>query len=839
MSYFYTHAEEKKGTIYLRGYSNDKRFQEKIDYEPFLFIKDDSDTPVYRTLLGNVGLKKRKFRSIFQARQHTSIYRDAVGYELHGNDKFLYQFLNEEFPGSIDYDSDLIRVVSIDIETKAIGGWPNIELADQEITVITLTCRGKKICLGTKAYTPKAKNVQYILCQDERELLDNFLTVWQSEEWLPDVITGWNIELFDMPYLVRRIRQVLSYSDAKNLSPWRIIEDREVDFARGSKNVFEIVGINIIDYLPLYKKFALKKAESYALDFISRIELQEKKLDYREHGYTSLDDLWERNYEMYVDYNLHDAVLVEMLEDKLGFIRQVMTLAYSVKTNYLDVFGTVLPWDIVITNFLYNEWKTAVPMRRPSAGGDSIMGGYVKDPIPGRKWWVVSCDLTSLYPHLIMMFNISPETFVDQVGLPPVDQQLTGLPQHVVDRIYKDNLTIAGNGCMFTREKQGFLPYLMEKFFNDRKAAKNIMLEAKRDLQKVKKGSTEYKQLEKKIARYDNLQNALKILLNSAYGALTNEFYRFYDRELGEAITSSGQRTTMFTEMKMNQYLNKMIGTENVDYVVACDTDSVYITLLALVEKLGLQDAPKSEVVDLIDQICKDKIEPKLDIWYAQLAGMTNAYQQKMKMKREAIADTGIWKAKKRYILNVYDNEGVRFNEPEIKVTGIEAVRSSTPLIVRDKIKEAMKIALQQNEPALQVFIKQFREQFLEMPFQDVAFPRTCNGLHKYSSSADIYGSKCPPQVKGALLYNHFIKQRKLDSKYPLIQEGSKIRFAYLRIPNPFKDTVISCPDEIPEELDMDRFIDRTVQFDKAFLNPITSIIQTMGWNSERVVTLW
>jgi DNA polymerase elongation subunit (family B) len=824
--------------VYLRGYANGKPFREKIDYEPYMFVP--SETGEYTTLLTNLPMKKKMFTSIRQAKEYVQQKKEIAGFELHGNENYLYQFLNDEFSGEVEFDPDLIKVVSIDIETSSKGGWPNIQTADKDITAISLSSRGKRIVLGTKPYTVKANNVTYIMCKDEPDLLRKFIDVWLSDEWLPDVVTGWNIEMFDIPYIVRRIKRVLSESDMKDLSPWRIVEDRKVMFGRGQeKELFDIFGVVIIDYLPLYKKFALKKAESYALDFIAKIELEQKKLDYREHGYTSLDDLYERNFEMYIDYNIHDAVLVDMLEDKLGFIQQVFTLAYDAKTNYMDVFGTVRPWDVMITNFLLNERKVVVPLLHPPQGiSEQIIGGYVKDPDPKRYTWIVSFDLTSLYPHLIMMFNISPETFLLKIDdWPSIQEQINGLPDKIYQNLLKHNACVTGNGCVFSREQQGFLPHLMQKMFNDRAKYKKIMIDTKKELE-LTTDPQEREKLKKKIVRYDNLQNAKKIQLNSAYGALANQYYRFFNRDLAEAVTSSGQRTTMFTEMMINRYLNKILETESIDYVLACDTDSVYITLDPLITKLSLSDRPKLEIVDFIDDICKNKIEPYFDRSYETLAKMTNAFQQKMRMKREAIADTGIWTAKKHYILNVYDNEGVRFKEPEIKLVGIEAVRSSTPLVVRGKIKEAMKIALREDELSLQVFINKFREEFLQMEFGDVAFPRTCNGLEKYSDDANIYGSKCPPQVKGALLYNHFITQRELDSKYPVIREGTKIRFAYLKMPNPFKDTVISVPDELPPELDMDRFIDRKLQFEKTFLIPITRIIDVMGWSTAKVATL-
>ena len=343
----------------------------------------------------------------------------------------------------------------------------------------------------------------------------------------------------------------------------------------------------------------------------------------------------------------------------------------------------------------------------------------------------------------------------------------------------------------------------------------------------------------KEVARCNNIQMARKIQLNSAYGSVGNQYFRYFKIENAEAITLSGQVSIRWIESRMNDYLNTLLKTEDVDYVIASDTDSIYINFGPLVDKFysGLVDEP-TKLVEIINKICEDKLEPFIESSYQDLATYVNAYEQKMQMKRENIAERGIWTAKKRYILNVWDSEGVRYEEPKLKMMGIEAVKSSTPAPCRKMIKDALKLMMRGTEDDVIDFIDDARAKFRKMKPEEIAFPRTVSDVNKHKSHTTIYGKGCPIHVRGALLYNHYIKEKELTNKYSTINNGEKIKFVYLKKANPIRENVISFISDFPHEIGIDKYIDYDLQFDKAFLEPVKAILDAIGWNVEKVVNL-
>ncbi len=342
----------------------------------------------------------------------------------------------------------------------------------------------------------------------------------------------------------------------------------------------------------------------------------------------------------------------------------------------------------------------------------------------------------------------------------------------------------------------------------------------------------------KDIAKFNNFQMVRKICLNSAYGAIGNQYFRYFKLANAEAITLSGQTSIRWIEDRLNKYLNELLKSDS-DYVIAVDTDSVYLNLGPVVDKfLSKQKDDKEKVVNLLDKVCQDQLEPFIDKSYKELAEYVNAYDQKMQMKRENIADRGIWTAKKRYILNVWDSEGVRYEEPKLKIMGIEAVKSSTPAPCRTMIKEALKVMMTGTEDEMIKYIDEARKKFYSMGPENVSFPRSVSDVNKHKNYATIYGKGCPIHVRGSLLYNHYIKERGLDNKYSMISNGEKIKFVYLKKANPIRENVISFINEFPYELGLDKYIDYELQFNKAFLEPVKVILDAMGWSVEKVVNL-
>jgi DNA polymerase elongation subunit (family B) len=397
----------------------------------------------------------------------------------------------------------------------------------------------------------------------------------------------------------------------------------------------------------------------------------------------------------------------------------------------------------------------------------------------------------------------------------------------------KVNFTMTANGALYRRVK-GFLPELMEKMYNDRVVFKKKMLVAKQQYEK-----TPTKELEKEIARCNNIQMAKKISLNSAYGAIGNQYFRYYKLANAEAITLSGQVSIRWIESKMNQYLNRILKSKDVDYVIASDTDSIYLNMGPLVENVYKgRETTREKVVGFLDKICKMELEPYIESSYQELAEYVNAYAQKMQMKRENIADRGIWTAKKRYILNVWDSEGVRYEQPKLKIMGLEAVKSSTPAPCRQMIKDGLKLIMTKTEDDLIDYIDRSRKKFNSLSVEEISFPRTVNDVVKHKAVNTIYGKGTPIHVRGALLYNHIIKEKKLDKKYATIQNGEKIKFCYLKLPNPIRENVISYVQEFPRELGLDKYIDYELQFNKAFLEPMRVILDAIGWRIEKTLTL-
>ena len=822
---FYSNVFLTGDKILYVGYEDGQRVQYEQSFSPVLFAQCNKKTE-YKTLEGSYA-HKLEFNSVKDARQFIDEYKQVENFKIYGNDRFLYQYISTEFPEErIEYDTTQLKVYTIDIETTSENGFPNVGETAEEILCLTIKdfTSKKLIVWGTREYQHSRDDVEYRVFWKEEDMLKDFLAWWAQNT--PDILTGWNVKLFDVPYICRRVERILSSKYMKSLSPWNKVYEKEVEIKGRNQFVYDIIGVSVLDYLDLYQKFTYTNQESYRLDHIASVELGQKKLDHSE--FETFKDFYTQDWQKFVTYNIHDVELVDRLEDKMKLIDLAVNLAYDAKVNFEDVYYQVRMWDSIIYNYLTPKGIVVPPNERNDKDA-KYAGAYVKEPVPGLYEWVVSFDLNSLYPHLIMQYNISPETLLP-----------TRHPSATVDRVLEQEITIDGeycvcaNGAQYRKDVRGFLPELMEKIYNERKIYKKKMLQAKQENEK-----NPSPQLVKDISKFNNIQMARKIQLNSAYGAIGNQYFRYYKLANAEAITLSGQVSIRWIENKMNAYLNNLLKTEDVDYVIASDTDSIYLNLGPLVTKFfSNRIGDKAAIVSILNKVCQEKLEPFIECSYKELADYVSAYDQKMIMKRENIADKGIWTAKKRYILNVWDSEGVRYAEPKLKMMGIEAVKSSTPAPCRNKIKEALNIIMTQTEEDVIRFIDKFKEEFFSMPPEDIAFPRSVNGLTKWSDPVTLYKKSCPIHVRGALLYNFQLKKRKLTYKYPLIQEGEKIKFCYLQKPNTVGENVISFISNFPTEIDIHKNVDYKLQFEKSFLYPLKIILDAIGWKTEKEVNL-
>ncbi len=812
---FYTNAVQFGNNLLIREVKNGKREKFRVKYSPTLYMQVEKPTE-YKTLEGKF-VTPVKHQTIKEAREWLDNY-SSQKHLIYGNTSHTYSYLNETYNDPCPWNKDDLLIVTLDIEVKCENGFPAVGPAAEEMLSITMKNQQSKriVVWGIGEFKNDRHDVTYVNCKNERDLFDKFLDFWEQHH--PDIITGWNTEFFDIPYLCNRIKNLFGEDELKRLSPWKSVRDREV-YQMGRKHqVYEIVGIAGLDYFDLYRKFTYTNQERYTLDHIAFVELGERKDG---NPYETFREWYTKDYQSFLEYNITDVELVDKLEDKMRLIELCLTMAYDAKVNYTDVLGTVRYWDVLIHNHLMKK-KIVIPQKKEREKTEKYEGAYVKDPLVGMHKWVMSFDLNSLYPHLIMQYNISPETLVNGDAEPVegmVDKILDGKVTNTTE------YSMTPNGAFFRKDKRGFLPELMEKIYNDRVQYKKLMLEAKQEFE-----NSGDRNLLKKISRYNNIQMAKKISLNSAYGAIGNNWFRYFDLMVATAITTSGQLSIRWIEKALNIYLNKLLETKDRDYVIASDTDSAYISFDELVSKVYPEGAEIEKIVTFLDTIAKEKLEPFIDRSYQALAKVTNAYEQKMEMGREAIADKGIWTAKKRYILNLHDMEGVRFKEPTLKIMGIEAVKSSTPAPCRAKIKEALKIIMSGDEKMLNTFIQEFREEFMTLPPEDIAYPRSCNGIDKFRGESSLFARGAPIHVKGAILYNWLLEKEKLHGKYIKIQNGDKCRFVHMKQPNIYQSSAFSFMTEIPKELDISDHIDYDTQFDKSFVEPLRFICEKINW---------
>ena len=824
---FYTNVQMVGDNFLVRGVENGRHFATREKFYPTLFVPSKRKSK-YKTLEGDY-VESVEPGSVRDCREFIKRYDGVENFKIYGNDRYIYQYISEMYPeDEIKFDVSKIKITTIDIEVKSENGFPDVESAAEDILLITLQDYNTKQIRtwGLGPFNNKQDNVIYKSFRTEYELLSDFINWWMIEDNTPEVITGWNSTLYDIPYLCRRLERILGEKLMRRMSPWGLVTEREIHIM-GRKNItYDVGGVTQLDYLDLYKKFTYKAQESYRLDYIAKVELGQQKLDHSE--FDTFKDFYTKGWQKFVEYNIIDVELVDRMEDKMKLIELAIVMAYDAKANYADVFSQVRMWDTIIYNYLKKK-NIVIPPKERSDKDAKYAGAYVKEPKPGRYDWVVSFDLNSLYPHLIMQYNISPETLRE-----------TRHPSASVERILNKEVDLTGefatcaNGAQYRRDVRGFLPELMEKIYKDRTIYKKKMLAAKQEYEKNPSNT-----LTKEIARCNNIQMARKIQLNSAYGAIGNQYFRYYKLANAEAITLSGQVSIRWIENRMNAHINKILKTEGEDYVIASDTDSIYLNLGPLVEAVYKGREKTNEgVVTFLNKICEMEFEPFIEGAYKELASYVNAYEQKMVMARENIADRGIWTAKKRYILNVWDSEGVRYEEPKLKMMGIEAVKSSTPAPCRTMIKDALKHIMSGTEDDVIDYIDDCRNKFKELPPEDIAFPRTASDVRKYQASSTIYAKGTPIHIRGALLFNHYVKKKKLTNKYSLIGNGEKVKFIYLKKPNIIQENVVSFIQEFPTELGLDKYVDYDLQFEKSFVEPLKAILDAIGWSVEKTVNL-
>jgi len=640
----YTFCKKYGNKIFLRDNQGNIS---RVTKHKWNIYYDDPDG-IYKSIHGRP-LRKDTFSTVKKATD--VIAQNDKFINIYGAKNFGYQYIRDKYLKSEPILPKDLYIANIDIETgRDANGYSSPEEARCPVTSITLHDKSKDMYYvwgyHDDGYVPESDNVMYVDCKNEKSLLFKFVTFISSR--YPDVITGWNVDHYDIPYIYNRVNRIISNAGEllESLSPFGIVNERETfDGFGNTHQTYDIVGISVLDYLPLFKKFTYITPENYMLDTIAHIILGDRKIDYSE--YANLQELYEKDYKKFIDYNIKDVDIVSRLDNKLKLFNLILSVAYKAGINYSDVVSPVTTWDVLIYNAVMDD-GVVPPCTMPNAENGSYIGAYVKEPIPGMYKWIMSCDLNSLYPHLQMGINISPEKRISDDALPSelikfresLGVTINGIQELLDENIdtsllTKYNVSLAPNGQFYKRDSDGFIPIILEGLYNERKAVKRSMLE---DKQKMEDDSS--LDLGNQIAQKNTLQMALKILMNSEYGAMANKYFRYFDLRNAEAVTSSGQLAILWVAKHLNIFLNSMLKTEDEDYVIAIDTDSVYLNLEYLVSEALPLDSSKEFIVEVLSRWASDVLEPKIDGIYEKLAIYVNAHKQKMVMSREVIADS-------------------------------------------------------------------------------------------------------------------------------------------------------------------------------------------------------
>lgn len=837
---FYTNISVKGNHILYRGYESGEPVSKKIQYQPEIFFESNDGT--YTTVLDRTKkIKRKQFDDIASLKQFVEQYKNT-NFKLYGCSDMVRQFTGNLFKSEIDWSYELTKIFFIDIETEVSSGFPKPEHANERINLISVVDNTNKKthiwALNSVKETNKIfedGNTEFISFEDdEKKMLSHFIKWFASTRI--DILSGYNSEIFDIPYIINRIKKVLGDSYIKLLSPWREIKERVITYDNGeTEQAYDIVGITHLDWLVLYKKFNPSSQESFKLDHIAFIELGENKV---EMPCETFKEFYTQHWETFVEYNKQDSILLYKLEKRLYQIRLAMQLSYIAKCQYSDVMSSMRLWESIIYNDfisqnIVEDWYKKNNTKR------EIVGAYVHTPVPGKYGWSVSLDFSSLYPSIIMQHNISPETIVGY------DESITIDVVVSMKHINKvpENCIISSNGLITSKEQIGFIPRLIKQMFDRRKSTKSMMLQKKREVQELLSKNVTIEQIEvlqSEIATLDVAQNAFKTSANSLYGIMALPYFRYYDSRIAEAITTNGQVFILKSRDYLNSMLSKIVGVDQ-NYAIYSDTDSTYIDFQGFVNS-KLKNKTDSEIVDYIENVVVNVIQPTLNKKLHELVNSMGCEKSYLDKKLECIGPSIIMVAKKRYVFDILYSEGVRYQQPTMKIMGIEVVRSSTPAVVKDQLKECLAVCMRSDEQTLQKLVKSIKSNFMKLSLKEISFPRGVNGLSKYSSKNSIYekgnGISTPIAVRGALLYNYHLERLGLSKTYPLIGEGDKVKFTYLKMPNPIHEDVIAFPDKLPEQFGLIKYIDYKTQYEKTFLEPLKHITSAIGWDTEEHVKL-
>jgi len=845
-----------KNTIYHRYLENGSREEEYIEFKPFCGVITDKKSSI-KTLY-NKPLELRKFDNISEFKKWTRENEDYI--DIYGNIRPEYMFLSSVYREEIPLQWDDMRIDNFDIEVVREDGFPDAQIADWPVTAITIQDVIKKTytTFGFKNYVNHdQKRINYIHCDDEKDLLKKYIAY--CVERRPDILTGWNIVNFDIPYMVNRIKKVLGKSWANKISPIGKLRAREYkDTFENEINTYDILGTVIYDYMELYSKFQFEPRDGKSLEVIAQAELGKGKLDYKKGDNRSLTELYHNDFQTYIDYNIRDTELVGLIDDKRGYLRLAINMTYMAKCLFSDVFGTVGIWDAYLYNILLNK-KILCPPRKTNIKS-SFPGGWVEKPHKGLNGWNMVFDIASSYPNSIISYNISTETIIEFSSLPKELQNLADsirpfysqgestwlindkiydvdwLEENAKELLEKYDLCMTPWGEFFRRNEIGFIPEVVDKIFKSRKKVKG-------EMKTIDFSSNEY-------AALNAQQMAFKTLMNSLYGAMSNIWFRYFDIRMAGSITCAGQASVKGS----SKYIQDNIkGMKN----FYTDTDSIFLDLQPFIDaRFKNKEHTFVDEHDFCMKLSTQLVEPKLTEFFDRLTKGLNTFTNTLTMESEVLADAWISVEKKKYSMRIINDEGEEFFNREtlelgkwnfdktefevgkvkLKTKGLSLIQSTTPQFSRSKLKQSLELIFQyRDQEVIKDKFKEWKDEFMTLPFEEISMPRGVTIFNKYVENP----AGAQAHVRSAIAFNKALIDLKLDKTFQKINQGDKIRYAYIEVPNIFGIEVMAVKDKMPELINNNIKVNWDIQWQKCFTSQLEKIFETIGWNiSEDDVSL-
>ena len=838
-----------------------KRVHFDLPFRPYFYVETNTPRKSDKMSLYQTRLRKQEFTNEYKRREAIDRMKGGSNEVVRLFEKIgaPQQFLIDEYwriCDTDDFSKFPIKVCFLDIETYSPGAFPVPEKAPDTVNVITVydSVDEKYYSWGLGEYKNTNPDVIYKNCKTEGEVLLGFVRYIRSD--YPDILTGWNSELFDIPYLVNRITKVLGEDVAQSLSPVNVIYSRDMVSQFGQYNVrWHIKGMSCVDYLDVYKKFSPGMRESYKLDAIAEYELGEKKLDY---GNTNLSSLADSDWQTFVEYNIQDVRLLVGMEEKLRYIELLRMLAYTGLTPFENAMGTLN----VITGAGVIEARrndVVVPTFEKSIGKhEKFEGAYVSEPQKGFQECIVSFDANSLYPNVMISLNLSPETKVGNIEVQSdgnvLLNKVKGSPNILTrDNFYKGvkecELSISKAKVLFSQRKKGIFPQIVDNFYKQRVIIKKQMTKYKRQLANLEDDHPDVPELKDKINKLNIKQFTIKIFINTVYGYFGNKHAPMGDRDISRSITLTGQSVIKQSNKILTEYIKNRCGLtdehmEKYNPIVYNDTDSVYITIKDLIDRLGIQFKTShgkitKETKQLVQEI-EDHLNTEIKAWGER---NLNSKDCRFVFKRETIADVGLFLQKKRYILHILDDEGISVDK--LKYTGVEVVRTTMPNTVKPYVKKIIEeMLLTKDYNKTNILLNEAYEVFASLPVEDIAFTM---GISNYKTEKrDDYGNvidKCngfstykgmPIHAKAAYYYNMLIDKNSLGNKYETINSGDKVRYFYAKQPNRYGIKCFAYKYYYPEEFAQDIIVDKELMFNKIIYSVLERLYEAVNWKPRK-----